>query len=154
MLAQGQASSAKRGGVAVDISGLIFLKKKDKVFYICLCSSKELDLLSGLPFLPWLQAPACSATISPQHYFVFYRFRVGISGAPSSCQYSWWSTLTRVEWSRRLDRNRPLIVEVMFQQDQGRKTSLKNSQLYKFTHTYWFLFPVLKCMSSLLIKLL
>ena len=32
MLAQGQSSSAKRGGLAADvISGLIFLKKKKKV---------------------------------------------------------------------------------------------------------------------------
>ena len=30
MLAQGQASSAKRGGLAVVSSGLIFLKKKKK----------------------------------------------------------------------------------------------------------------------------
>ena len=31
MLAQGQASSAKRGGLAVVSSGLIFLKKKKKL---------------------------------------------------------------------------------------------------------------------------
>ena len=31
MLAQGQSSSAKRGGLAADVSsGLIFLKKKEK----------------------------------------------------------------------------------------------------------------------------
>ena len=31
MLAQGQSSSAKRGGLAAVSSGLIFLKKKDKI---------------------------------------------------------------------------------------------------------------------------
>ena len=37
MLAQGQSSSAKRGGLAADVnSGLIFLKKKRKTFEIYL----------------------------------------------------------------------------------------------------------------------
>ena len=31
MLAQGQSSSAKRGGLAVVSSGLIFLKKKEEI---------------------------------------------------------------------------------------------------------------------------
>ena len=35
MLARGQSSSAKRGGLAADVSsGLIFLKKKEETFYI------------------------------------------------------------------------------------------------------------------------
>ena len=34
MLAQGQASSAKRGGLAVVSSGLIFLKKKKKIWFL------------------------------------------------------------------------------------------------------------------------
>ena len=49
MLAQGQASSAKRGGLAAVSSGLVFLKKKEKKklngkiswrnnFKLCLCN--------------------------------------------------------------------------------------------------------------------
>ena len=45
MLAQGQASSAKRGGLAVVSSGLIFLKKKKKVESVSLDKKPRFNYL-------------------------------------------------------------------------------------------------------------
>ena len=47
MLAQGQPSSAKRGGLAVVSSGLIFLKKKKKVNIVMSPNQKLSSIKSG-----------------------------------------------------------------------------------------------------------
>ena len=44
MLAQGQSSSAKKGGLAAISSGLIFLKKKKEVWWLKILSGVSLVL--------------------------------------------------------------------------------------------------------------
>ena len=59
MLAQGQSSSAKRGGLAADVSsGLIFLKKEKE--------KKILELASSQPGLQW--NPHAQWQLSPSHH--------------------------------------------------------------------------------------
>ena len=49
MLAQGQSSSAKRGGLAVVSSGLIYLKKKKKLFWGFKSFESTLEILLMAP---------------------------------------------------------------------------------------------------------
>ena len=62
MLAQGQSSSAKRGGLAADVSsGLIFLKKKKIERNLSLCVSREICCCLSTAFrFPSCPTPGCT----------------------------------------------------------------------------------------------
>ena len=82
MLAQGQSSSAKRGGLAVDISsGIIFLKKKGErnVLHIahdstCMLKNLAIRAVNIIFMLEWaiLFQQKSSVTLSQCQEFKFY----------------------------------------------------------------------------------
>ena len=78
MLAQGQSSSAKRGGLAAVSSQLIFLKKKKKHFHsptqnsslISHCLKREI-YFSSLASKTYFHEVIHSPIVWPQHYSIY-----------------------------------------------------------------------------------
>ena len=136
MLAQGQSSSAKRGGLAADVSsGIIFLKKKKKketifillIYLIRDCSKKNFkQLKSSSLYLKWNQetqspvtswsvrfwctftTPAQSSHMQPSASFRIWKMRIITVATSQGC-----CGLNELTHAKRLQLRLPASISVL-----------------------------------------